>query len=75
MTITGKIKMLTQIEKEIENEGIEFSLKIDEIPVRMYDDLLEQMINYLNQFSNKSPEYIGNWEIIIKAKDVQFERD
>ena len=67
--------MLTQIEKEIENEGIEFSLKIDEIPVRMYDDLLEQMINYLNQFSNKSPEYIGNWEIIIKAKDVQFERD
>lgn len=74
MTITGKIKMLTQIEKEIENKGIEFSLKVDEIPVSMYDDLLEQMINYLNQFSNKSPEYIGDWEIIIKAKDVQFER-
>ena len=67
--------MLTQIEKEIENKRIEISLKTEEIPVSLYDDLLEQMINYLNQFSNKSPEYIGNWEIIIKAKDVQFERD
>ena len=75
MTITGKIKMLTQIEKEIENNGLEFSLKIDEIPVRMYDDLLSQMIEYLNQCSHKSPEYIGNWEVIIKAKDIQFERE
>lgn len=64
----------TKNEKEIENKGIEFSLNVDKIPDKMYDDLLAQMIMYVYQSTRKKPKYIGEWEIIIKAKDIEFER-
>ena len=72
MIDTTTEEILSQSEARIEADGIEFSLDVSNITDALYSGLFDEMINYIATLTDRDPAYIGNWQITIKAKDIQF---
>ena len=64
--------MMAKAEALFTNKGIDFKLPVDAIDHELYDGLLSAMLEYIGKYTDKPVEYIGDWEITIRAKDVQF---
>jgi hypothetical protein len=60
--------------QEIVKNGIEFKLDVSELSEDAYEYFLSEMQNYIAKQTNAIPKYIGDWEITIKAKDIEFEQ-
>ena len=70
-TTNEKIKAV--VETEMEKNGIEFKLDLDDMSDVLYEELFYAMLNYIGRYTDSEVKYMGDWEITIKAKDVQFE--
>lgn len=69
-TINEKIKAM--VETDMEKNGIEFKLDLDDMSDVLYEELFYAMLSYVGRYTDSEVKYIGDWEITIKAKDVQF---
>ncbi len=69
-TINEKIKAV--VETEMEKNGIEFKLDLDDMSDVLYEELFYAMLGYVGRYTDSDVKYIGDWEITVKAKDVQF---
>lgn len=70
-TINEKIKAM--VETDMEKNGIEFKLDLDDMSDTLYEELFYAMLSYVGRYTDSGVKYIGDWEITIKAKDVEFE--
>ena len=70
-TTNEKIKAI--VETEMEKNGIEFKLDLDDMSDVLYEELFYAMLSYVERYTDSEVKYMGDWEITIKAKDVQFE--
>lgn len=61
------------IEVEMEKNGIEFKLDLDEMSDVLYEEIFYAMLSYVGRYTDSEVKNIGDWEITIKAKDVEFE--
>jgi hypothetical protein len=66
-------KMMAVAESEMEKNGIEFKLDMNECSDTLYEELFYAMLNHVGKYTDTPIKYMGDWEVIIKAKDVQFE--
>ena len=66
-------EVMARSEAEIEKHGIEFKLEVSKISEELYSELFSVMMEYIGQFTDTEVKYIGDWDITIHAKDVEFE--
>ena len=64
--------VMAQAEVDMETNGIKFNLDISDMTETMYGELLGEMLAYIGRFTDTEVNYLGDWEITIKAKDVEF---
>lgn len=72
MKVTPEQRMaLAEIDMQL--NGVEFDLDVEDIGNDLYDILLSTMIEYIGQYTDRPVKYAGDWVVTIRAKDIEFE--
>ena len=65
-------ELLSTIENEIEAKGITFKLDVDTISEELYMALLSEIEQYIGQFTERTVQYAGSWEVTVRVKDIEL---
>ena len=65
--------MMATAEAQMEKNGIEFKLDFDKCSDTLYEELFYAMLEYVGNYTDNKIKHMGDWEVVIKAKDVEFE--
>lgn len=64
---------MAMIENNMERDGIQFKLNVTDMSDTLYDELICEILAHIGKFTDADVKYVGDWDITIKVKDVEFE--
>jgi hypothetical protein len=66
-------QLMQLAELDMETNGLEFTLDVEDIGNNLYDDLLSTILEYIGRYTDRPVRYAGDWRVTIRVKDIEFE--